>query len=70
MPEISVKTSWRGMISRLQTLSQRGRCAVLSVTFVVDDNGDILFFSKPARTDLEPSRARETIIALFSDQTA
>jgi len=62
MAEISVKGSWRGLISRLQTIASRGRCAILTVVVVVDDQGDILYYSAPKRTDLEPRSARDVII--------
>lgn len=67
MPEIAFKRSWTGFLQRLLTEAAKGGgCSVISITFVVDPSGEMLFWREPERVRIEPMSRWEQIVDWFT----
>ncbi|RPJ24236.1 MAG: hypothetical protein EHM35_16540 [Planctomycetaceae bacterium] len=63
---LTIKPSWNPLIQRLQTEAvKNGSCAVVSISFVVDQNGEVVFYSEPATVRIEPASRKDTVVAWF-----
>jgi len=65
---IDIKPAWLNPIRRLQSVAKRNSgMAIISMKFVIDENGDPVQWTDPRVTLLEPKRDRETILRLLTE---
>lgn len=61
-----IKQSWFPLIARLQAKAhEHNSCAIVSVSFLVDDNGEVLFYTEPAVARIEPRSKRDNVLRFF-----
>lgn len=64
---LDVKPEWMNPIRRLQSVAQKSNgMAIVSMKFVVDENGIPVQWSDPKITMLEPKSDRNTILDLLT----
>ncbi len=66
---LDVKPQWLNPIRRLQSVAQKSNgMAIVSMKFVVDENGLPVQWSDPKITMLEPKSDRNTILDLLTGE--
>ena len=65
-----IKPKWLNLVRRLQGMArQQNGMALLSVTVLVNSDGDPLLWETPSRTDLEPCFEAEQAIQKLLSKT-
>lgn len=54
------------MLNCLQSASRFNGCGVVSITFLVDERGDVLFYTEPTTRRIEPSSRKEVVAEWFA----
>jgi len=66
-PFSHIKSSWLPLIARLQAKAhEHSSCAIVSVSFLVDDSGDVVFYTEPAVARIEPRSKRDNVLRFFA----
>jgi hypothetical protein len=62
---LDINKSWFPIIRRLQSLAKSGGLSVLSISVLVDADGNPQCWTSPEKTLIEPKSASGAILALF-----
>lgn len=60
-----IKRGWLSVARRAQSISKTGSLALISVTVLVNQEGEPIFWLEPSRKKIEPRRSSGEIAEIF-----
>lgn len=61
-----IKPEWLSVLRRLQSVSEKGKVTIVSISVIVDQNGVPKFWLEPRARVIEPRKSAEEILATLA----